>query len=481
MGQPIHDIGRVQPQAVEVEEAVLGAIMLDREALGIVSDVLRPEIFYTDAHKNIYQACLDLSNSSDPIDLLTVTEKMKDNGTLDRSGGGYYLVELSNRVASAANIESHARIIAQKHIHREVIRTAMETIKAAYEHGADAFETLDAAMAGLMGIMSPYQTAKSMVTVGDAAQEVLRKIDREMSGNGDAVMSGLTRLDNLMGGFCPGEMVIVAARPGMGKTELALTCAGWASRSGKKAHFVTLEMTPAQLAARLMSSRSGVSTGEIRRAKGLDTVKIKALQEAAQWLKGHKLTISSHRGKNALWQFVRRQVAKNEMDILFLDYAQLMDDDEAKKNGNREQEISAISRMLKRISTEFNIPVVVLAQLSRQVEGRADKMPQLSDLRESGSLEQDADIVCFMVRLEQYGIFEYQEAYDNILPSGNYQTAGKVLLYSKKFRSDSQFGLMLDFVNGHILDNTESKHELTFQPSFDPSAARPKSDEDIPF
>lgn len=483
MGQQIHEIGRVQPQAVAMEEAVLGAVMLDREAFGIVCEVLQPEHFYLDAHQHIFRACMDLSKDSQPIDILTVTERLKANGKLESIGGGYYIIELSNRVASAANIEAHARIIAETHIRREVIRNATLSIQAAYEHGADAFETLDGAMAGLMGIMSPYQTAKNMVTVGDAAQEVLNKIDRAMSGNSDAVFTGLPDVDRLMGGFCPGELTIVAARPGMGKTEFALTCGGWAAMNGKKSHFVTLEMTASQLAARLMSTHSGVSNGKIRRATELDPVEIKALQEAAEWLKKMRLNISAHRGKNALWQFVRRQVAKKELDILFVDYAQLMTDDEAKGNGNREQEISAISRMLKRISTEFNIPVVLLAQLSREVEKRADKMPQLSDLRESGSLEQDADIVCFMVRLDQYGIFEYQETYDNVLPAGSYQTAGKVLLYSKKFRSDSQFGLMLDFVGGHISDPSGSSHapKSNKEEIIDFTTTRPKTGHDVPF
>jgi replicative DNA helicase len=163
--------GKVQPQAVPLEEAVLGAVMLDREAFGCVSELLRPQHFYLDAHQHIFKACLDMSNRSVPIDLLTLTEELKRLGTLDAIGGGYYLVELSNRVASAANIEHHARIIAQKHIQRELIRVSTETIKNAYEDTNDVFEMLDSSMGGLMRIMSPFDTVKSMVTVGDAAQQ----------------------------------------------------------------------------------------------------------------------------------------------------------------------------------------------------------------------------------------------------------------------------------------------------------------------
>ena len=473
--------GKVQPQAVPLEEAVLGAIMLDRDAFGVVSEMLKPEHFYLESHQHIFRACTDMVNRGVPIDLLTVTEELSRIGTLDAVGGGYYLVELSNRVASSANIEHHARIVAQKHIQRELIRVATETIRDAYEDTHDVFELLDKSMGGIMRIMSPFDTVKSMVSVGDAAQSVLRQIDRALSGMGHAITTGLPELDRLSGGFMPGELTVIAARPGMGKTEFAVIRAMAAADSGLKAHFVTLEMTAEQLAIRVMSSISGVSTGDIRRATTLDQVKVRALQDAAQKLAGKSLTISAHRGKNALWQFVRRSVAKKQMDILFVDYVQLMDDDERKGSGNREQEVSAISRMLKRISTEFYIPVVVLAQLSRQVEGRPDKMPQLSDLRESGSLEQDPDNVWFLMRPETYGIMELNFEYDGVLPQGSYNTAGKMLLYSKKMRSDMQFGLLLGFVGGHIVDNSESLPIPNHQPFFDISEARPPVDSDIPF
>ena len=472
--------GKVQPQATQLEEAVLGALMLDREAFGIVCDVLRPESFYLEAHQHIYRAILNLSNSSRPVDLLTTTEEIKANGNLEKVGGGYYLVELSNRVASAANIEQHARIIAQKHIQRELIGLSTRTIRDAYEDTTDVFALYDEAMAGLMGIMSPFQTVKHTTTVGEAAMEVLRDIDRAMSGEGgEAVLTGIKELDRLSGGFFPGELTIIAARPGMGKTEIALCCAEFASLNERKAHFVTLEMTSKQLARRLMSSRSGVPTGKIRRVD-LGEVEIKALKDAAEFLQKAKLSISSHRTISGLWQFVRRAAAKKEIDILFVDYAQLMQDDDAKKGANREQEISAISRTLKRISTEFNIPVVLLAQLSREVEKRADKMPQLSDLRESGSLEQDADNVYFLVRLDTYGIFEYTETYDNVLPAGNYPTAGTMLVYSKKFRSDSQFGTMLGFVGGHIVQEKDQQPPA-FQAAVDFTQSRPKPGEEVPF
>ena len=207
MGHIYNELGRVKPQAIEMEEAVLGAVIVDREAFGIVSELLRPEHFYTAAHQNIFRAFCELDGASQPIDLLTVTERLKVNGTLYKSGGGFYLVELSNRVASAANIEAHARIIAEMHIRREVIHVSTKSINNAYSHGADAFESLDSAMAGLMGIMSPYQTAKNTVTVGEAAIEVLQEIDRAMSGTGgEAVKTGISKLDQLSGGFFPGKI-----------------------------------------------------------------------------------------------------------------------------------------------------------------------------------------------------------------------------------------------------------------------------------
>jgi len=474
--------GKVMPQAVPLEEAVLGALMLDREAFGLVSDLLQPEHFYLASHQHIYAAMVSLSNASSPIDLLTVTEQVKAMGNLDTIGGGYHLVVLTNLVASAANIEAHARIIAQMHIRRRVIESATKTIQEAYQDGCDAFELLDGGMAGLMGIMEPFDTVKSMVTVGQAAQDVLKEIDRAMSGNGDAIPTGYPRLDALSGGFFPGEMTVIAARPGMGKTELAVSCATWAANTGKRAHFVTLEMTAQQLTRRIMSSMSGVSTGEIRRG-GLDEVKVRALQEAAQSLASTRLNISAHRSPQSLWQFVRRSCAKKNLDILFVDYAQLMEIEGKGRNSNREQEISTISRTLKRISTEFNIPVVVLAQLSREVEKRPDKLPQLSDLRESGSLEQDPDNVWFLTRMETYGIPVFNQEYDGILAAGCYDTANKMLVYSKKMRSDSQFGLMLDFVNGHIIDNGLVIEAPNYPPPVDFSTARPdiRNDKDTPF
>jgi len=283
--------GKVQPQATQLEEAVLGALMLDREAFGVVCDVLRPESFYLEAHQHIYRAILNLSNSSRPVDLLTTTEEIKANGNLEKVGGGYYLVELSNRVASAANIEQHARIIAQKHIQRELIGLSTRIIRDAYEDTTDVFALYDEAMAGLMGIMSPFQTVKHTTTVGEAAMEVLRDIDRAMSGEGgEAVLTGIKELDRLSGGFFPGELTIIAARPGMGKTEIALCCAEFASLNERKSHFVTLEMTAKQLARRLMSSRSGVPTGKIRRVD-LGEVEIKALKDAAEFLQKAKLNL----------------------------------------------------------------------------------------------------------------------------------------------------------------------------------------------
>jgi len=485
MGQSFTtDHGKLMPQALQLEEAVIGALMLDREAFGIVSEVLQPSHFYLAAHQHIYAAMVSLSNANSPIDLLTVTEQVKAMGNLDAIGGGYYLVELTSRVASAANIEAHARIIAQMHIRRSVIESATKTIQDAYGDGCDAFELLDEGMAGLMGIMEPFDTVKSMVTVGQAAQNVLKEIDRTMSGNGGGIPTGFPSLDKLSGGFFPGEMTVIAARPSMGKTELAVSCARAAANAGKKVHIVTLEVTAEQLTRRIMSSMSGVSTGEIRRG-GLDEIKVRALQAAAQLLAFLTLSISAHRSPQSLWQFVRRLCAKKKLDILFIDYAQLMEIEGKGRNSNREQEISTISRTLKRISTEFNIPVVVLAQLSREVEKRPDKLPQLSDLRESGSLEQDPDNVWFLVRPEMYGTTTFHQEYDGILPAGSYEVTNKMIIYSKKMRSDSQFGLMLDFVNGHVIDSSADISPPNYPPPVDfsiPKGAKPDLDNpDLPF
>ncbi|HND87989.1 MAG TPA: DnaB-like helicase N-terminal domain-containing protein, partial [Saprospiraceae bacterium] len=253
--------GKVQPQAVPLEEAVLGALMLDREALPLVMDILRPESFYLEAHQLIYKAAIRLFERSNPIDLLTLTEEIRKAGDLDKVAGGYYLVELSNKVASAANIEYHARIIAQKHIQRELISVSTRTIRDAFEDTTDVFNLLDEAEKGLFGI-TQNNLSRSYESMGSLSSKVLKQIE-ELSKKADGltgVPSGFTDLDRLTSGWQPSDLVIIAARPGMGKTSMVLATALNAARDfGKGVALFSLEMASTQLVQRLISMEAEIA------------------------------------------------------------------------------------------------------------------------------------------------------------------------------------------------------------------------------
>ncbi len=403
--------GKVQPQAVPLEEAVIGALMLDREALPMVMDILRPESFYTEAHQIIYRAIIRLFERSNPVDLLTVTEEVRKAGEIDKIGGGYYLVELSNRVASAANIEYHARIIAQKHIQRELISVSTRTIRDAYEDTTDVFTLLDDAEKGLFAI-TQNNLSRSYESMGALSSKVLKQIE-ELSKKGDGltgVPTGFTDLDRLTSGFQPSDLIIVAARPGMGKTSLVLAfCLNAARDFNKGVALFSLEMASTQLVQRLISMESEIAGSKMRSGK-LEDYEWQMLQSTVERLNSVPIFIDDTPAINIfeLRAKCRRLKQQYDIQLIIIDYLQLMTGaTDTSKGGNREQEIASISRALKSLAKELNVPVIALSQLSRAVETRGgSKRPQLSDLRESGSIEQDADMVAFIYRPEYYQILE---------------------------------------------------------------------------
>lgn len=403
--------GKVQPQAVPLEEAVLGALMLDRDALPLVMDILRPESFYTEPHQMIYRAIIKLFERSNPVDLLTVTEELKKSGELEKVGGGYYLVELTHRVASAANIEYHARIIAQKHIQRELIHVSTNTIRDAYEDTTDVFTLLDDAEKGLFAI-TQNNLSKSYETMGALSTKVLKQIE-ELSGKADGltgVPSGFTDLDRLTSGWQPSDLIIVAARPGMGKTSLVLAvCLNAARDFNKGVALFSLEMASTQLVQRLISMEAEIAGSKMRNGK-LEDYEWQQLQSTVERLSNVPIFIDDTPGINIfeLRAKCRRLKQQHDIQLVIIDYLQLMTGvTDGKGGGNREQEIASISRALKSLAKEISVPVIALSQLSRAVEVRGgSKRPQLSDLRESGSIEQDADIVAFIYRPEYYQILE---------------------------------------------------------------------------
>ncbi|MCC7466772.1 MAG: replicative DNA helicase [Saprospiraceae bacterium] len=390
--------GKVQPQAIPLEEAVLGALMLDREALPLVMDILRPESFYLEGHQHIYRAVVRLFERSNPVDLLTVTEELKKAGELDKIGGGYYLVELTNRVASAANIEYHARIIAQKHIQRELINVSTRTIRDAYEDTTDVFNLLDEAEKGLFAI-TQNNLSRSYESMGTLSSKVLKQIE-ELSKTADGltgVPTGFTDLDRLTSGWQPSDLIIVAARPGMGKTSMVLAIALNASRDfNKGVALFSLEMASTQLVQRLISMESEIPATKFRNGK-LEDYEWQMLQSTVERLNSVPIFIDDTPGINIfeLRAKCRRLKMQHDIQMVIIDYLQLMTGStEGNRGGNREQEIGSISRALKSLAKELNVPVIALSQLSRAVEVRGgSKRPQLSDLRESGCLTGDTLLV----------------------------------------------------------------------------------------
>lgn len=388
----------------------MGALMLDREALPLVMDILRSESFYTEPHQLIYQAIIRLFERSNPVDLLTVTEELKKGGELDKVGGGYYLVELTHRVASAANIEYHARIIAQKHIQRELIRVSTTTIKDAYEDTTDVFTLLDEAEKGLFSI-TQNNLSRSYESMGTLSSRVLKQIE-ELSEKPDGltgVPSGFTDLDRLTSGWQPSDLVIIAARPGMGKTSLVLAvCLNAARDFNKGVALFSLEMASTQLVQRLISMESEIAGSKMRNGK-LEDYEWQQLQTTVERLNAVPIFIDDTPAINIfeLRAKCRRLKQQHDIQLIIIDYLQLMTGGSDGKNGNREQEIASISRALKSLAKEIRVPVIALSQLSRAVEMRGgSKRPQLSDLRESGSIEQDADMVAFIYRPEYYQILQ---------------------------------------------------------------------------
>jgi replicative DNA helicase len=403
--------GKVPPQAIQLEEAVLGALMLDKDALPVVLDILSQSTFYLDAHQHIYAAMKTLFGKSQPIDLLTVTEELKKQGNLDKIGGAYYLVELTNRVASSANIEFHARILAQKHIQRELIKASTNIVKEAYEDTTDVFDLLDTAEKQLFAI-AQNNLNRGAETMSSLSSKLLKQIEELSKNEGGltGVPTGFTDLDRMTSGWQPSDLIILAARPGMGKTSMVLALARNAAVDFQKpVALFSLEMSSLQFAQRLISMEAEIEGGKLRNGK-LEPYEWTQLHTAIEKLADIPIYIDDTPGINIfeLRAKCRRLKMQHNIQMVIIDYLQLMSGSSGDgKNSNREQEISNISRALKGMAKELSVPVIALSQLSRAVETRGgSKKPQLSDLRESGAIEQDADMVTFIYRPEYYGILE---------------------------------------------------------------------------
>ena len=432
--------GRIPPQAVDLEEVVLGALMLEKEAVNAVIDILTPEVFYKEAHQLIFSAIKDLFTKSEPIDILTVTNHLKSTNDLDAVGGAYYISQLTNRVVSSANIEYHSRIILQKHIQRQLIQISSETIKDAYEDSADVFDLLDNAENKLFQI-SENNLRRNYDQMPDLVKLAIEDIEKAKNSGSQlrGVPSGYTELDRITQGWQKSDLIILAARPSMGKTAFALNMARNAAVDfNKPIAFFSLEMSSVQLVTRLISSETSLTADKLRTGR-LEEYEWQQLNTKVTPLINAKIFIDDTPQLSVfdLRAKCRRLKQQHDIQMIFIDYLQLMTA-KTEKNGNREQEISNISRSLKSLAKELNIPVLALSQLSRSVETRpGSKKPILSDLRESGAIEQDADMVLFIYRPEYYGLSEDED---------HSSTKGKAVVSIAKHRNGKLGDVELRFV-----------------------------------
>ena len=398
----------VPPQAVELEQAVLGALMLEKDAIIDVQEYLKAESFYLEEHRIIFKAIQELSIEMKAIDLFTVSERLKAQKLLQKVGGAPYMAELTQKVASAAHIDFHAKIIAQKYVQRELIRSATEIQRRSYDEEIDVNELIGFAEREIFRV-SEGNVKRSVQSASDILRKALLQIEEaaKTAGEYNGVRSGFTDIDSVTLGWQPSDLIIIAARPSMGKTAFVLTMArNMAVEFKTPVAFFSLEMSSVQLMNRLIVAETQLNSKDLRTGN----------LSAEQWKHLEANTVDLGRAPLfvddtpalSVYEFrskARRLKTQHDIKLIIIDYLQLMTAATPETRGNREQEVSLISRTLKAIAKELNVPIIALSQLSRNVENRGgSKRPQLSDLRESGAIEQDADVVAFIHRPEYYGL-----------------------------------------------------------------------------
>lgn len=408
--QVLEKEGRIPPQAIEVEEAVLGGMLIDRDAALMGIESLKMSDFYKPAHRHIFETMSKLIQSKNQIDLLTLENELRDQNLLDICGGTGYISQLTRSVSSSANIEYHIQIIAEKALKRDLILSCSEVIKESYDPGSDPYDVLDLAEKKVFEL-SNQNSRGNVEPITDTIKHTLEYLE-ELRGKKSAITGVPTNLDidKLTAGWQKGDLIIIAARPSMGKTAFVLTVARNAALHANPDNrtsiaLFSLEMSDHSLVQRLLTMEARVDAQKARTGQ-LSDDEFQHLIEAAGRLYPASIYVDDTPGISLMELRSKCRRLKNEKNIglIIIDYLQLMTAT-IRDNANREQEIALISRGLKSLAKELNVPVIALSQLSRAVEQRGrDKRPQLSDLRESGSIEQDADVVCFLYRPEYYGI-----------------------------------------------------------------------------
>ena len=399
--------GRKPPQAIDIEEAVLGAMLLEAEAASEMAGLLTPDCFYKTAHKQIFLAMMELVLGSNPVDILTVSDELARRGELDEAGGTAYLSQLSTKIGSAAHVEYHARVLQQKYLQREMIAIAYGVLHDAFEGEVSVEEMIDTAQDRIFQL-EEHGARSEVLPIKAALSRTLDRIEENQAREDglSGLPSGYVGIDRVTFGWQPGDLVIVAARPSVGKTAFALTMArNMAVDHHIPVAFFSTEMSSEQLMTRLLVSEAGLPADKLRGAKKMNQQEWKRLHEAIGRLEKVPMSIdiTGSISIHELRAKARRLVSREHVKIIIVDYLQHMTGPPSAQS--REQEVAAISRILKDLAIELNVPVIALSQLNRDMEKRGgNKRPQLSDLRDSGSIEQDADIVMFLHRPEYYGL-----------------------------------------------------------------------------
>jgi len=445
------EFGRIPPNAIDLEEAVLGGIMLDTKAAYTIFKILSPECFYSSKNQVIAKCCLDLHNSNTPIDLLSVTQKLKDEDNLEAVGGVSYIATLTDKIANTSNIEYHCRVVQEKWMAREVIQCATETINNLYDD-EDVFDAIDKEQISLHKMITGLGTNKDLTTPQylDQLGEI---IEANNKGLVPGIPTGFNLYDKKSGGHQNGALIIYAARPGMGKSARMINEVYHQLKEGVPVVIHSIEMTGLEVCARLIALHLSISVGEILREK----MDVELFKKSADWLRSMPLKIFTDNKLSDIERHTSIMVTSSKCKVVYVDYLQLINSG----SKDRYQNVTAVSMALKQMAKKLEIPVVALAQLSRSVETRGgDRIPQLSDLRESGQIEQDADVVDFIYRP---GYYEIEHGED-----GEY-IGDQIWFVNAKMRSGDS-GKTLKY----LWDGPTNKISPL---SFTPSISRPNEDD----
>lgn len=422
--------GKIPPQARDMERAVLGAVLMEQEAIGKAINLLHDECFYVPSHQLIWKAITELYHSNLPIDALTICEQLKKNGNLESAGGVLFIAELTNHIGSAANIETHAYVVKECYLKRKFISMCSHGLSAMYEDTTDFFDGFDKLLSDAEGINRELNRIQQTNFADVVAERISELKDAgETKTYKTGVTSQLDALDKQTMGFQPSDLIIVAGRPAMGKTAFAIDLMRHQASKNIPIGFFSLEMATKQIVDRMFASESEVPLKQIRRG-GMNHYDWNKIDKATSKLSSYPIYICDNGGLsiNDIVSISKQWKIKFGIQIIYLDYLQLCSGT-FKKNGNREQEISEISRRLKQLAKELHVPVVALSQLSRACESRADKRPMLSDLRESGAIEQDADMVIFPWREEYYNPMAEKGVCELIIDKYRNGSTGKVFCH----------------------------------------------------